>query len=506
MKSIFTLLIIFYAFCQEAIAQSVTKPISRDQLVYYLSKAINVQSLCDYCKTSNGIYPGRLDSLSQIVDDVELAAMPSDRREQLFQADRQSGKLFERYQDMLRLIARVKPKLITDAVSVWGGGTNWPPWQMNWPVYLNRCAHVLKDIKAFDQEIVVQAAINEYVDDALLNAIGDIPAWVFNEFGLPQEHRKFAKSSIAFADYKTNATHAWSYSDGIVPDISRQETQMLFYYLAVTYINMGYECITFCQVELMNNQTLDGTNLASLFGRLRNYAATKGDIRFLLITGGTTGMKDEKGDLIFDYHSAPVRPSETGYSLNENGGGCYIDARQCWGGKGKLYQASLGGRTPSGWYCDELPGVVALDNWGPDVSHGGEPAGSGCNQYHWDEISWFGLQDKAYRDNWLRYASERVRQLDSNIFFVLPAKRVMVCASGSKGYNSVDYLANNPSADATLFPVPKTIDDLPNGLIDRYRVQLCAGYGQEETIKEILASSPVNVVPRPEPWQSLRAQ
>lgn len=45
-----------------------------------------------------------------------------------------------------------------------------------------------------------------------------------------------------------------------------------------------------------------------------------------------------------------------------------------------------------------------------------------CNMYHFDEITWFALQDKLYRDNWLKYAYYKVHCIDDNIFFSLPVK------------------------------------------------------------------------------------
>jgi hypothetical protein len=456
------------------------KPISREKLVSYLSKSVLVLSLNDYCKTIDGTYPGPANDISQIVDPYELAATPGDPTWQIIETERKSGRLFARYNDMLRLIRNVKPKMVIDAVSQWGGVTNWYPWELDWKTYINRCTHTVQDIKAIDSDIVVQAAVNEFLDNELLNAIGNIPPWVFTAFGLPVESRKFDRTKTWFQDYKTNADHYW-YGTAIVPDISQLESKMFFYFLGVIYINMGCESIQFCQVEKMNNRSEDGTHWGEVFQKLRAYTASRPDIRFLLITGHTNGMKDQKGNLIFDYHSSPTRPSENGYSYNVNGGGCYIDGGQCWENKGKIYNSSLGGISPSGWSCTELPGLVFLDNDGKDVTLGGQPTHSACHTYNWDEVSWFALQDKHYRDEWLKYARDKVQYLDSNIFLALPVKRVVTCRNGS----SVEYLANNPSA---LFPPPATINDVEDGLVDRNRVYHFSGYGQEDAIKEILAS------------------
>jgi len=489
MSRIWTWLLVFFLTSIAAgNAQTSSKPISRQDLVQHLSKAIDLGGLCDFCKTSDGRYPGPVTDITEIVDYYELSDTPvPNTREAIIQSDRIDGLLFDRYQDVLRLIRNVKPKFVTDAISLWGGSVNWPPWQLEWRTYLNRGAHTVKDIKDIDNDIIVQASINEYMNDALTNSIGNIPSWVFDEFNLLVEVRKFDINKMRFSDYLTNADHHWD-GGAIVPDISSLETKMIFYYLGVKYINMGCESLQFCQVEMMNNRSNDPTNWNDLFRRLRNYATGRPDIRYLLITGHTNGMKDAVGRLSFDYHSSPIRPSETGYSLNVNGGGCYLNADQCWAGDGKLYKSSIGGISPSGWSCDALPGLVFLDNNYSHIDKAGTSAGEGCNQYHWDEISWFAMQSESYRNDWLRYASNRVRQLDSNIHFALIIKKNVHCRA--TGVAVVNYLANNSTGvGSALLPPPNTIDNVSGGLTDRSSVQLFAGYGQENTIKDILANN-----------------
>jgi hypothetical protein len=143
-----------------------------------------------------------------------------------------------------------------------------------------------------------------------------------------------------------------------------------------------------------------------------------------------------------------------------------------------------------------------MDNWdntGPHTGWG-TPQGNECGIYHFDEITWFALQDKNYRDNWLRYAYYRVRQLDSNIYLALPVKRNIQLRQ--KWYPAY-YLANNPTS-SSLFRPPATISNRPGGDVDRNAVQLCAGYGQEEVIQELLLAGPnvptkveMRVVPNP---------
>ena len=135
--------------------------------------------------------------------------------------------------------------------------------------------------------------------------------------------------------------------------------------------------------------------------------------------------------------------------------------------------------------------MVFIDNYGANgpPSGWGTPAHGGCDIYHFDEITWFALQDKAYRDHWLRYAYHRVHELDTNLYFALPVKRGPTVR---EYWYPADYLANNPTPG--LLTTPATIHDIPYGDVDRNAVQLYAGYGQEDVIQELLLAGPRSAV------------
>lgn len=471
-----------------AIAQR--KTISRSELEDLLAHSVTIALLNEYCKTPDGFYP---NTNIRIVDEAELTSPPDPGFiYSLLKEDLRSGNLFARYQDMLRLIRNVRPKLISDAVSQWG--------RWDWPVHLARCHQTIADIKAIDSAIVVQASMNEFVDNGTAGAIGIIPPWVWEAFGMADEHRRFDIYKMMFADWSQHKQNGipqrwwdeYGMENGkpkaIVPDIRTREAQMWFYYQGRMFIDMGCESLSFHQVDLMNDNKHDPTHWNVVFEKLRAYADTKPDLRYLLITGHTNGMRDAAGNLIFDFHSSPTRPSELGTNIDASGGDCNITAESCeWReGTGKIYGRSLGGRVPSGWHCTSLPGMVFIDNYGAnDPSQLGKPMGTGtCDIYHFDEISWFASQDKGYRDRWLRYAYARVRDLDAVIYFALPIKRG---PTYKDHWYPADYLANNPRDG--ILDVPRTIGNVPDGDIDRATVQLYCGYGQEDVIKDILATS-----------------
>lgn len=484
----------FFSIPSHAQHKSISRPVLED----LLSHAVTILSLNDYCKTPEGFYPG---TATRIVEEAELRANDSPGSiTDLLKKDRESGAVFARYNDVLRLIRNVRPKFITDAVTHWGA------W--DWHTHMERCRATVRDIKALDSAIVVQASLNEFADLATSNAIGEIPAWVWEAFGQKDEHRTFDIYRMMFADWQRQGENGtplrwWNYAgqrDGLpvalVPDIRTTEAQMWFYYQSRLFIDMGCESLTFSQVELMNNNSLDPMYWAALFEKLRAYADNRADIRYLLITGHTNGMVDAAGNLAFDFHSGPVRPSEIGPPENAAGGDCDITANSCHyaSGAGKLYNRSIGGRTPSGWVCESLPGLVFMDNYGnegPDTTWGSAKGAGTCAQYHFDEITWFALQDLAYRDAWLRYAAARVRRLDKNLYFAPPVKRVVTYR---KDWYPADYLANNPVPGA--LDTPATMGGMPGADIDRATVGMHCGYGQEETIKEIMAGAYTYAEPR----------
>ncbi len=473
------------------------KAISRAALEDLLAHSINLAALNEYCKTPDGFYPG---TLLRIVDQAELDAVHAPGSvDDVRRAERLAGRTFARYGDMLRLIRNVRPKLITDAVSHWGA------W--DWGVHLDRCRMTVLDIKAIDPTIVVQASLNEFVDRSTVGAIGTIPPWVWEAFGAADEHRRFDMDAMMFPDWqqhKQNGVPQRWWDDygmeagkpkAIVPDIRARETQMWFYYQGRMFVDMGCESVTYSQVELMNSNRPDPEHWNAVFEKLRAYADTRTNLRYLLITGGTNGMADAQGNLAFDFHTSPIRTSELGTNVDANGGDCNLTTESCeWQeGAGKIYGRSLGGRTPSGWSCASMPGLVLIDNYGnngPPEGWGTPVGTSSCNQYHFDEITWFALQDQAYRDAWLRYAHARVRRLDPVIHFSLPVKRGPVYRTE---WYPADYLANNPVPG--LFDPPATLGNKPGGDVDRNRAWLYCAYGQEDVIKELLAT-PVDEVGR----------
>jgi hypothetical protein len=123
-----------------------------------------------------------------------------------------------------------------------------------------------------------------------------------------------------------------------------------------------------------------------------------------------------------------------------------------------IFKRSKGAWAPSGWYAESLPYLVEFDNFGTN----GNPGVANLND-HWcwgyDDVTWFATQTKEYRDKWLWYAFDWLRETDPNGHLQMCLLRMV---TGDVGKSSLRfYFANTRSESCPI------------------------GYSQEETIKAI---------------------
>jgi hypothetical protein len=342
------------------------------------------------------------------------------------------------FQDNLRMLVNVGAKFAGRTIYRWGG-------EDRLPVVLERAQPLVEQIHQADPEIVLQAAIFEVVSKSV--NILPVPEWVFSEFGLPEEKRNFRYESMIYSDgYGLDKFG----KDRSVPDITQQETQLFFYYLGRSYIDLGIEAIHCGQIKLMARNDSHLSSWFNLLGRLRKYAASHARRHFVFFDGHAPdhGFADG-GRLLLDFHSFPSRPVE----LVKNPEQTFLQK----GHLDTIYGRSMGGLTPSGWKCTFLPYLVELDN-GKSTDRQGQPnVNGGYAIWGYDEISWFAHQSRDYRNYWLRYAAAWLRKNDWDGFFEMPGSRPLSAPVGDRSY----YFANSPSA---AFP---------------------QGFGQEDTIKDI---------------------
>ena len=305
--------------------------------------------------------------------------------------------------DNLRLILSSKAKFVERALMVWGR-------EKNFAAFLQTAKPYAEALHQADPEIILQAAVFEIVTRGVESIA--IPEHVFVEFGLPVDHRNFQYSEMLYVDGRF--VNHWG-GRGSVPDMSRLETRMWFYFLASCYIDVGIEAIHFGQVGLMDKNDPRHAHWIDMLNRVRAYAQKHARRHLLLCDAHTpTGGYVEDGKLLFDFHSFPLRIVEVADHPHQGvlqvG---YADA---------IFLKSRGGVTPSGWVCDHLPYMVEFDNFGR--SYPGKPSKSPFI-WGWDEITWFALQPEAERNLWLRYAWKWVKKSDPNGHLQMPGSRVM---------------------------------------------------------------------------------
>lgn len=290
------------------------------------------------------------------------------------------------------------------------------------------------DCHAADPDFILQAAVFEIVT-VRLNDVA-VPAWVFEQFGLEPESRNFRYSEMIYPN--GHRVDHWR-PGASVPDMSRLETRMWFLYASARYIDIGCEAIHFGQVEIMDDRDPDRAHWRDMMARVRAYAKQHARRGLVLCDAHVpSGGIVHEGHLMFDFHSFPLRIDEVvdkpHHGVLRMG---YLDS---------IFGRSKGGITPSGWTCENLPYIVELDNF-ERSGHEGENYGHHWI-WGWDEINWFANQPETYRNQWLHYAWEWIREHDANGWLQMPGRR------GS-------YRANMPSQKA------------PDG------------FGQEDTIKAI---------------------
>jgi hypothetical protein len=340
--------------------------------------------------------------------------------------------------DNIRMLKSTGAKFAGRTLYLWGG-------EANLPRNLELAKTNAPKLHQADPGMILQACVFEIVSRQVERIA--VPEWAFVALGQAVEKRNFRYADMIYPNGR--GRDQWG-RDASVPDVSRLETKLWFYFLAASYIDVGIEAIHFGQAEIMNGNDPKLEHWSRVLGLVRAYAARHARRRMVLCDAHVPGgglVRD--GKLLLDFHSFPLRivesPDRPQGGILKVGG--YAD---------NIYRRSRGGLTPSGWTCEHLPYLVEIDNWGASKKPGQGGMG-GCWVWGYDEICWFAHQSEPYRNDWLRYAWDWVRQTDANGWLQMPGSRTLASPVGTKRW----YYANSPSA--------ATPD----------------GFGQEETIRAI---------------------
>jgi hypothetical protein len=355
------------------------------------------------------------------------------------------------FDDNLRMLTNCGVKFAGRAVYQWGREEGGAP---AIPKKLEQAKAKAAKIHAADPELILQACIFEIVSRDVNDLA--VPKWAFEELGRPIETRNFRHEEMLYPTGRFS--NHWGQGSS-VPDVSRPETKLWFYFLARSYVDTGCEAIHYGQVELMNGNDPKLDHWAEVLEAARVYARKSARRHFILFDAHVPrGGFVRDGKLLFDLHSFPLRIEELPEKPRQ--------AQLRIGYTDALYGRSRGGITPSGWRCEHLPYLVEFDNYGRSRRPG--EAGQGRFWvWGWDEITWFSQQPESERNEWLRYAWKWVRENDPQGYVQMPGMRIISGAAGGKRW----YDVHRPGA-AT-----------PNG------------FGQEDTIRAIWAGE-TNSIPK----------
>ncbi|MDD2393942.1 MAG: hypothetical protein PHV88_07780, partial [Eubacteriales bacterium] len=201
----------------------------------------------------------------------------------------------EPYGDDIRMIFDLGAKYIARSIIPWKAETDYSQ-------TIDDYAAVINEMHEHDPEIVFEACIFETVwtDCNLVS----IPEWVFLAFGRKPENRNFAYEKMLFDNGKY--VDFWE-SGCSVPDITKLETQMYFYYRACRYIDAGFEGIHWGQVMLIGSEDHEFAFYQKLLNMVREYARENARRKFVFNNAHVHGMTGPDGVLLFDFHAWPVR-------------------------------------------------------------------------------------------------------------------------------------------------------------------------------------------------------
>jgi hypothetical protein len=294
---------------------------------------------------------------------------------------------------------------------------------------LERARQQVPKLLAADPEMMLQACIFEIVTTQVEQV--PVPEWALAAFGLPVEKRNFRYADMLYPNGRLK--DHWRVGNS-VPDVSRPETKLWFYFLAASFIDAGFEAIHFGQTELMNGNDKGLEHYEQVLGLIRKYAAEHARRHMVICDSHVpSGGLVREGRLLMDFHSFPLRIMEVPDRP--------MEAILKVGFSDGIYGRSKGGVTPSGWTCEHLPYLVELDNWGVSRTPGQAKAGS-IWIWGYDEISWFAHLDEKRRADWLRYAWDWVGNTDPNGHLEMPGSRTMRSPLDGRRW----YYANKKSA------------------------------------------------------------
>ena len=257
--------------------------------------------------------------------------------------------LFPFREDDIRMLQNIGAKFIGRALYRWSEESNLAD-----PAFLDYARRLIERMHEYYPEIIFQGCLFEHVSGDVNNL--KIPAWVFEAFGLPAEDRNFrVEDMIRRTD--PGSEIIMRSARGGTPMINNPETQLWFYFLARSYIDIGCEAFHLGKVELIGRDDPDKSRYAAFLDKIRDYARTNPRRHYILLDGHTPkGGFVKDGASLLDFNSFPLRIKEIEDKPMEG----ILEA----GHNDGIYLRSQGAVSPSGWEAQSMPYLVEFDNFG----------------------------------------------------------------------------------------------------------------------------------------------
>jgi len=311
-------------------------------------------------------------------------------------------------EDDLRVIKELGVKFLGRASGVWY------MWEED-EEHFEKSRRLAERVHEQDAEIILQACVFEMVVERMEDV--EVPLYVLRAFGQKEEKRHFVLEESLFPESPPGFRH---HSDsreknGGIPDLSRTEAQMWFYYRATRYIDCGYEALHLGQVHLYTANDCGMEKTAALFSKIREYAAVHARRHKVLLDAHTHGV-NIRGKLLFDYHAMPF----TRFPLLMEDGQRLALVREGF---------SEGGENPNGWSGEAMPYLMEYDNWGGRVVENPERLTrqelAFKDWWGYDQIGWFANQSEEERNHFLEYTYRWTEINNVNAFFEMPFRRML---------------------------------------------------------------------------------
>lgn len=327
--------------------------------------------------------------------------------------------------------------------------------------HFEKAGRLSEKVHAINPNIILQACVFEVVYTRV-NTI-PVPRYVFTDFDLEPEDRCFCYQDMIFPEKLDGLDEdGFTGHESSIPDISRLESRLWFYYRASRYIDLGYEALHMGQIHLYTAYDAGMAMTWKLFEKIRLYGKQNGRRNKVLLDGHTHGV-NIRGNLLFDYHAMPY----TRYPIPDIPGEKLVLVREGF---------SEGGKNVNGWEADAMPYLMEYDNWGGKVVNKFEnytyEQRAWMDWWGYDQIGWFANQPEVDRNDFLVYSWRWTMVNNPNAFFAMPFRRTLGDAAvmmmrGDNGQIRLQnyYQVNRNSAECPM------------------------GFGQEDTIKAMMAKN-----------------